>query len=155
MEPEGSLPHSQQPSIYPYPQPQQSSTCPMSILILSSHLSLGLPSALFLSRFPIKTLFPTLLPTCAVCPAHLILTDFITRTIFGEQYISLSSSLCSFLNSPVASPLLGPNILLSTLFSNTLSLRPSNVSDQVSHPYKTRDKTTFLYLTADHPSIRN
>jgi hypothetical protein len=34
---------------------------------------------------------------------------------------------------------LGPNILLITLFSNTLSLRSSlNVSDQVSHPYKTQ-----------------
>src|SRR5215475_4379829 len=33
---------------------------------------------------------------------------------------------------------LSPNTLLSTLFSNTLSLRSSlNVSDQVSHPYKT------------------
>jgi hypothetical protein len=32
--------------------------------------------------------------------------------------------------------LLGPNILLNTLFSNTLSLRSSlNVSDQVSHSY--------------------
>jgi len=42
---------------------------------------------------------------------------------FGEQYITLSFSLCSFLHSPVTSSLLGPNILLSTLFSNTLSLR--------------------------------
>jgi hypothetical protein len=33
--------------------------------------------------------------------------------------------------------LLGPNTLLNTLFSNTLSLRFFlNVSDQVSHPYK-------------------
>jgi hypothetical protein len=33
---------------------------------------------------------------------------------------------------------LGPNILLSTLFPNTLSLCSSlNVRDQVSHPYKT------------------
>jgi hypothetical protein len=31
-------------------------------------------------------------------------------------------SLCSFLHSPVTESLLGPNILLSTLFSNTLSL---------------------------------
>jgi hypothetical protein len=42
--------------------------------------------------------------------------------IFGEEYRSLSSSLCSLLYSPVTSSLLGPNILLSTLFSNTLSL---------------------------------
>ena len=56
----------------------------------------------------------------------------------GEEYRSFSSSLCSFLHSHVVSSLLGPNILLSTLFSNTLSLRSSlNVSDQVSHPYNT------------------
>ena len=44
----------------------------------------------------------------ATCPAPLIL-DFITRTILGEQYISLSSSLCSFLHSPVTLSLLGQN----------------------------------------------
>ena len=42
---------------------------------------------------------------------------------------------------------LTPNILLNTLFSNTLSLRSSlNVSDQVSHPYKTTGKIIVLYI---------
>jgi hypothetical protein len=49
------------------------------------------------------------------------LFDLITRIIFGDEYRSLSSSLCSLLHSPVAPSLLGPNIPLSTLFSNTLS----------------------------------
>jgi len=49
--------------------------------------------------------------------------DFITRKILDEEYRSLSWSLCNFLESTVASSLLGPNILLNTLFSNTLSLR--------------------------------
>jgi len=85
-------------------------------------------------------------PIRATCPAHLILLDFITRTIFAEQYRSLSSSLCNFLYSPVTSSLLGPNTLLNTLFSNTLSLPSSlNVSDQVSHPYRTTGKIAFLY----------
>jgi hypothetical protein len=54
----------------------------------------------------------------------------------GEEYRSISSSLCNLLHSPVTSSLLGSNILLNTLFSNTLSLRSSlNVSDQVSHTY--------------------
>ena len=91
---------------------------------------------------------PLLFPISATCPAHLILLHFITRTIFGEKYRSLSSSVCSFLHSPVTSSLLGPNILINTLFSNTLSLRSSlNVSDQVSHPYTTTGKIIILYLT--------
>jgi hypothetical protein len=48
---------------------------------------------------------------------------------------------------PVTSSLLGPNILLNTLFSNTLSLCSFlNVSDQVSHPYKITDKIVALYV---------
>jgi hypothetical protein len=54
----------------------------------------------------------------------------ITRTMLGEEYRSLSSSLCSVLHSPVTSSLLGPNIYPSTLLANSLSLRSSlNVGD--------------------------
>jgi hypothetical protein len=49
--------------------------------------------------------------------------------------------------SSVTSSLLGPNILLSTLFSNTLSVCSSfNVRDQVSHPYRTTGKIIVLYI---------
>jgi hypothetical protein len=70
--------------------------------------------------------------------------------MFGEEYKLRSSSLRSFLQPPVTSSLLGPNILLSTLFSNTLSLRFSfNIRDQVSHPYRTTGKIiayTFIKM---------
>ena len=47
----------------------------------------------------------------------------------------------------LTSSLLGPSIPLSTQFSNTLSLCSSlNVSDQVSHPYKTARKIIVLYI---------
>jgi hypothetical protein len=55
--------------------------------------------------------------------------------------------LCSFLHSPVTSFLLGPNILLNTLFYNTLSLRSSlTVSDQFGHSNKTTSKIIILCI---------
>jgi len=90
------------------------------------------PSLRFPHKDPIHSLTS---PICATCPAHLIILDFITRTILGEEYKSFSYSLCNLLHSPVTSSLLGPHILLNTLFSNTLSFLSSrNVNDQVSHP---------------------
>ena len=93
-------------SIYSHP------TSWRPILILSTHLRLGLPSGLFPSGFPTNTLYTPLYSSIhATCPAHLILLDFITRTILCEEYKSFSSSLCNLLHSPITSSLLGPNIL--------------------------------------------
>jgi hypothetical protein len=85
MEPEGLLPQSQVPATCPYPEPARSSpqsphrTSWRSILILSSHLRLGLPSGLVPSGFSIKNLYKTLLsPIHATCPTRLVLLDFIT-----------------------------------------------------------------------------
>ena len=99
-------------------------------------------------RFPHQDpIHPHSSPIRATCPAHHILLHFITRTILGEQYKSFSFSLCNLLHSPVTSSLLGPNILLNTMFSNTLFFLSSrNVSDQVSHPCKTTGEIIVLYI---------
>ena len=104
---------------------------------------------------PCAQLYPPSYPIRATCPVHLIRLNFTTRTILGKEYRSFSSSLCSFLHSPVTSSLLGPNTFLNTLFSNTLSPRSSlNVSDQVSHTYKTTGKIIVLYIQEHHYCIK-
>jgi hypothetical protein len=69
--------------------------------------------------------------------------------ILGEEHKLWSSSLCSFLQPPVTSSLCGSNILLSTLFSNTLSLlvcSSLNVRDEVSQPYRTTGKIIVFFI---------
>jgi len=104
-------------------------------ILISYHLSLGLPSGLLPSGLPTKILYaPLLFTICATCPAHLIILDLITQ-INGE-YRSWSASLCCLPHSPITSSLVGPNIFLSTLLPNALSLCSSlTVGDQVSHPF--------------------
>jgi hypothetical protein len=129
MEPEGSLPNSQELSTCPYPEPDQSSphhlipTYQRSILILSTHQCLDLPSCLFLSSFFTNNIYVFLFsPIRVTCPAYLIPFRLIILIILDEEYKSRSSSLCCLFYSPVTSSLLGPNNLLRTLFSNIPSL---------------------------------
>ena len=83
---------------------------------LKIHLNIILPSTpgsskwFFPPSFSTKTLYKSLLsPIRATCPTQPILLDLMTRTIMGGEYRSLSSSLCSFLYSPVTSSPVGPN----------------------------------------------
>jgi hypothetical protein len=80
-------------------------------------------------------------------PCHLILLALICLMLFGKEYNLCSPSSCSFFRSAVTSSLLGQDILLRTLFSNTLSLCSSlNVRYQVSHPYKATATIMVLYI---------
>jgi hypothetical protein len=120
MEPEGSLPRLQQPV------PIVSQFNPFNTItshFVKNYLNIILPSTPESSKWflplscphqnPVST---SCLPIRATCPAYLITHDLITRLIFGKEYRSLSSSLCSFPHSPVTWTLLGPNILLITNF---------------------------------------
>ena len=99
--------------------------------------------------------FPCQNPVCIsllphTCHMHCssLLPCLITLTIPGKQYQSYSPSFCSFLQATVTSSPLPPNITLSTLLSNTLSLCSFlNVQDQVSHPHKTAGKIMVLQIS--------
>jgi len=98
------------------------STGTFTILILSSHLCLDLVCGSSLLVFQPKYFVFLISPIRVTCPAHPMLFDLIVLIKFGETYKLCSSSFCSLLQSHTTSTPLGPNILLSTLFSNTVKL---------------------------------
>jgi hypothetical protein len=147
MRPEGSLPHSHELSICPYPEPDHSTTYPLiifprSTLLLSTYLRLRPASSLFPARFSIHTLYVFLssfIP--GTCPAH------ITLIISDDEWNLRSTSSFSCLHTPVSASLFSPNTHLSNLFSNSHSLRSFfNVRYQVSHPYRTTSKIIVMYI---------
>jgi hypothetical protein len=117
MEPEGSLPCSQKPSTGPYPEPDQSNPYHpiLSILILSTHLRLTLPSGLLPSAFPTNILYAFFFyPIRATCPGILTLLDHSNYTWRRVQVLSLrlssvkisSSAPCSQAPSVYVPPLM-------------------------------------------------
>jgi hypothetical protein len=153
MESEGSLPRSQELSTCTYPEPNQfSPRHPIPSLKGRSSYYLSTYSFVFLVvPFPLAFLPVTYTLSCSPFAlhgyTHLILLDLIILILLDEEYKLCSSSLCSFLHPPVTPSLFGPNIIHSTLFSNTVSLCSSlNARDYVSHPYRTRSKIIALYI---------
>ena len=151
MEPEGSLPLSLVSANCPYPQPARSSQYPIPYF-LNIHLNIILPSTPGSPKWSLSFRLHHQIPEYVSPLPHTRYVSrpyhLITQTILGLKFRSFSSSLCSFLHSPVTSSFLRPNIPLSTLFSNTLSQRSSslNVSDHVSHPYNTTGKIIVPYI---------
>jgi hypothetical protein len=91
MEPEGSFPHSQKPSIGSYSAPGQSS--PNHPIISLQH------------------------------PSQYYLPTYVLVFLVVSFLLALTDNLYAFLHPPVTSCHFGPDILLSTLFSNELNPR--------------------------------
>lgn len=95
---------------------------------IPSHACLYLPSGIFLSGLRIQILYTIFFSSMrAKCLSHLMLLDCIIITISDDHYKLWSSLLCIFLQSPVTLSLSGPNIVLCTLFSNTLNHNSINI----------------------------
>jgi len=143
MEPEGSLPHSQQPAICPCPQRDQSNLCSSSHF-LKTHFNITLPSALSFSKWSrsfkltTKTLYAPHFPhTCHLPrPSHsswfnhsnnnlwaVITYHDVPRCAAFSIILLLRPSQENFFSIPLSSTL---NLCFSV-----------NVKDQVSHPQNT------------------
>jgi hypothetical protein len=73
----------------------------------------------FLLAFP-PIIYAFLFSIHATWPVFLLLLDLIILIMVRKTYKLCGSSLCSLFQPPVISSHLGPNILLSTLFSKAL-----------------------------------
>jgi hypothetical protein len=84
------------------------------------------------------------------CSSHPPWLDHSKYTWWRVQVLKLL--IIQFSPTSLTYSLFGPNILLSTLFSDTLSLCSSlNVRNQVSHPYRTTGKIVVLLAPPPTP----
>jgi len=141
MDPKGSLPHSQQPATCPYP----SSPCPPHptswrfILILSSHLCLGLPSGLFSLHSLPKPFMHLFSPSYMPCAPPISIVLIRSPEIYLVRSVAHEASRFAFLSNPHYLVPFRPTCLLQyiTLWHPSASVPlPSalSVTDQVSHP---------------------
>jgi hypothetical protein len=113
------------------------STSSRIVLILSSHPRMDFQNGLFPTVFhTITRMHLSSPPIRAICPAI---------SFFSILYLeSTRTPHVVFLYSLVTLSLLGPNILLGTPFSNTLSPCSSLDVSNHSHPYKTTSRILIL-----------
>jgi hypothetical protein len=135
MEPDGSLPCSQQPAIDPSLEPDESyhTLLHCFLKIHYNYRRLCFPGG-FLPKFCMHFSFTRV--TC------LPWSDHSNNIWWGFKF--WGSSCYNFLEPAVSSLLLGANLVLSPLFSDIPSLCFRNVGDQDWHPYTTRAKLITL-----------
>jgi hypothetical protein len=150
METETSFPHSQVPATCPYSESARS----------NPYLHIPLPedpsyycvpiydrvfqvvsSLTFPHQNPVRASLP---PIRSTCPVHLILLDFITLTIVGEQYRLLSCPHYAVFSSPLWFLLSYAQIFFSTLYSETPSAYvPPLIAATRFHTHKTTFTVVF------------
>jgi hypothetical protein len=119
------------------------------ILILPSHLCLGLTSHLFISGFPTQTLYTFLCPTRHIpCSSHI--PWFAHPNNICNVYKSWCSSSCSFLQPPATSSPLDPSVFFfSAILSNTHHHQPIffplPLREQFSNPYTATAKLQLFF----------
>jgi hypothetical protein len=146
MEPTSSLSRSQDPATGPYFD-QSNPVYPVVSCLFKIYFNIILPSTPVTSQ-AVSSLEGFRLKFCMhsssshVCyTPHLFHIQSVDHPEYAERYKFWSSSLWNIPRPPVTSSLLGPNILLSTLFLKTFNLCPSlMVRNQVSYSYKTKVK---------------
>lgn len=90
-------------------------------------------------------------PVCARFPIIFIPIDFIMLIILHDYSLLRISTFCTSLQPPFNFSLLCPNVFLSTLPSNTLSLCSSvNVQNHASHLHKITGKVLFYVFHSPH-----
>jgi len=138
MEPEGSLPCSQGPATGPYPERDASIPQPHAHYYFKIHFSIIFGSA----PVPRKWYIPFKFSDCNFARISHHSPCYMPRLFqppwfhhpkkFGEAHKLWSSSLCTLLQPPATFSHLGPNILLSTLFSDILKI---SCSFRVRNPH--------------------
>jgi len=128
-------------SIYPHP------TSWRSIVILSTHLHLGLPSGLLPSGFPTNALYTQSPQPYAPHAQPVSIISILSPAQYWVKTTDHLAPRCAISSIPRYLSLIGRNILLKTMFSTTLSFLYSlKVNNEVKYPYKTTGKIIILYI---------